>query len=164
MLCKLRYTHPSQREFGPPVIWPTLVSLRNRTTGRSGRQNTCVWQTWHCYFLRVLSWSSFNDNVFWSLPKDPFKGKWCLAKRNFKQNYCHAWHTKIKVFVPLPSCCVSSLLTRCSSIQQAISEFQNPHYQNQAKWKKMRMWKKKSFICMRIKTNFHINGFFLASL
>ena len=109
-------------------IWPTLVSLRNRTTGRSGRQNTCVWQTWHCYFLRVLSWSSLNDNVFWSLPKDPFKGKWCLAKRNFKQNYCHAWHTKIKVFVPLPSCCVSSLLTRCSSIQQAISEFQNPHY------------------------------------
>ena len=56
-------------------IWPTLVSSRNRTAGRSGRQNTCVWQTCHCYFLRILSWSSLNNNVFWSLPKDPFKGK-----------------------------------------------------------------------------------------
>ena len=62
--------------------------------------------------LRVLSWSLLNINVFWSLQKDPFNGKWNLAKNNyFKQNYCHAWDTKFAIFVPLPSCCVSSLIT-----------------------------------------------------
>ena len=40
-----------------------MVSLRNRTAGRRGRQNVCVWQTWQGYHLRVLSWSSlrFSD-------------------------------------------------------------------------------------------------------
>ena len=27
-----------------------IVSLRNRTAGRRGRQNACVWQRWHCYY------------------------------------------------------------------------------------------------------------------
>ena len=27
-----------------------------------------------------------------------------------KQNYCHACHTRFAVFLPPPSCCVSSLL------------------------------------------------------
>ena len=40
------------------------------------------------------------------LQKDLFKGKW----RCFKQNYCHACHTRFAVFFPLPSCCVSSLM------------------------------------------------------
>ena len=44
------------------------------------------------------------------LQKDLFKGKWILAKSYFKQNYCHACHTRFAVFFPLPSCCVSSLL------------------------------------------------------
>ena len=39
-----------------------------------------------------------------------FKGKWSLAKSCFKQNYCHACHTRFAVFFPLPYCCVSSLL------------------------------------------------------
>ena len=43
--------------------------------------------------------------------KDLFKGKWSLAKSCFKQNYCHACHTRFVVFFPLPSCCVSSLLS-----------------------------------------------------
>ena len=40
--------------------WP---SRKNRTA------NTCVWQTWQGYYLRVLSWSSHNTNVFWSFTK-----------------------------------------------------------------------------------------------
>ena len=32
-----------------------LVSLRNRTAERRGRQNARVWQTWLGYYLRVLS-------------------------------------------------------------------------------------------------------------
>ena len=44
------------------------------------------------------------------LPKDLFKRKRSLAKSYFKQNYCHACHTRLAVFFPLPSCCVSSLM------------------------------------------------------
>ena len=33
-----------------------------------------------------------------------------MAKSYFKQNYCHACHTRFSVFFPLPSCCVSSLI------------------------------------------------------
>ena len=54
--------------------------------------------------------------VLWNWPlvfyKNLFKGKWSLAKRYFKQNYCHACHTKFAVFFPLPSCCLSSLMMK----------------------------------------------------
>ena len=42
------------------------------------------------------------------LQKYLFKGS--LAKSYFKQNYCHACHTRLAVFFPFPSCCVSSLI------------------------------------------------------
>ena len=45
------------------------MSLRNRTAGRRGRQNICVWQTWQGYYFRVLSSSSLKINIFWSLTK-----------------------------------------------------------------------------------------------
>ena len=32
-----------------------------------------------------------------------------MAKCYFKQNFGHACHIRFAVFVPLPSCCVSSL-------------------------------------------------------
>ena len=35
-----------------------------------------------------------------------------MAKSCFKQNYCHACHTRFAVFFPLPSRCVSSLLRK----------------------------------------------------
>ena len=38
-----------------------------------------------------------------------------MAKSYFKQNYCHACHTNFVVFLPLPTCCVSSLLTPLDS-------------------------------------------------
>ena len=55
-----------------------FVSLRNRTGEERRRQNTCVWQTWQGYYVRVLPWSG-------SLQKNVFKGKWSLAKSCFKQ-------------------------------------------------------------------------------
>ena len=58
------------------------------------RQKSCVWQTWQGYYVRVLLWSG-------PLQKDLFKGKWSLAKSCFKQNYCHACHTRFAVFFPL---------------------------------------------------------------
>ena len=61
-----------------------------------------------CYYLGVLS--SHNINVSWSFTKDLFKGRCSLAKSFFKQNYCHACHTRVSVFFPLPSCGVTSLL------------------------------------------------------
>ena len=48
--------------------------------------------------MRVLSWSSLNINVFWSLQKDLFKGEWSLSKSYLKQNYCIACcHTRFAV-------------------------------------------------------------------
>ena len=52
------------------------------------------------------------------LPKDLFKRKGSLAKSYFKQNYCHACHTRFAVFFPLPSCCVSSLVWGRKELQE----------------------------------------------
>ena len=87
-----------------------IVSLRNRTAGRRGRQNACAWRTWQGHYFRVLSWSSLTSMFSGLLQKNLFKGKWIFAKSYFKQNYCHACHTRFAVFFPLPSCCVSSLI------------------------------------------------------
>ena len=84
--------------------------LDNRAAGRRGRQIACAWRTWQGYYVRILSWSSLTSMFSGLLQKDLFKGKWSLAKRFFKQNYCHACHIRFAVFFPLPSCCVSSLL------------------------------------------------------
>ena len=56
-------------------------------------------------------WSSLK--LMWSglLQKDFVKGGWSTAEKLFKQNYCHARHTKFAVFFLLLSCCVSSLLS-----------------------------------------------------
>ena len=66
-----------------------LVSVRNRTAGRRGRQNVCVWQTWQGYYLRVLSWSSLN--ILCSLvfcKKISLKESEVWWKVISKQNYC----------------------------------------------------------------------------
>ena len=87
-----------------------VVSLRNRTVERRGRQNDWVWQTWRGYYLRVLSGIHLTLLFLALLQKDLFKGMWSLAEGFFKENYCHACHTRFAVVFPLPSCCVSSLL------------------------------------------------------
>ena len=88
-----------------------LVSLRNGTVGRRGRQIACAWRTWQGYNLYVLLWSWLTSMFSVLLPKDQFKRKGSLAKSYFKQNYCHACLTRFAVFFPLPSCCVSSVFT-----------------------------------------------------
>ena len=44
------------------------------------------------------------------LQKDQLKESEVWRKVISKQNYCHACLTRFAVFLPLPSCCVSSLL------------------------------------------------------
>ena len=90
----------------------TIVSLRNRTVERRGRQNAWAWQTWRDYYLRVLSRIHLKLMFLTLLQKDLFKGMWSLAEAKQKQNYCHACHTRFAVVFPLPSCCVSSLMKR----------------------------------------------------
>ena len=45
--------------------------------------------------MRVLSCSSLAPTFSGLLQKDLFKEKLSLAKSYFKQNYCHAFHTKV---------------------------------------------------------------------
>ena len=104
-----RLSHKVCRLLPSPVQLRTFIDLRNRTAGRRGRQIACAWRTWQGYNLRILSWSSLTSMFSGLLQKDLFKGKWSLAKSYFKQNYCHACHTRFAVFFLLPSCCVSSL-------------------------------------------------------
>ena len=58
---------------------------------------------------RVLSGIHLTLMFFALLQKDLFKGMWSLAEGFFKQNFCHACHTRFAVVFPLPSCCVSLL-------------------------------------------------------
>ena len=68
-----------------------------------------MWRTWQGYYLRVLSWSSIK----WTFSGQCFTKRsiwrWSLDESFFKQNYCHACHTRFAFFFPLPFCCVSSL-------------------------------------------------------
>ena len=93
-------------------IMSILVSLLIRTAQRRRRQKPCVWQTWHTYYLRVCCHVQLIQLCFDLLQKDLLKGRWSLAEIIFKQNYCHACHTRFAVFFPLPSLRVGSLLTR----------------------------------------------------
>ena len=90
------------------VVEVMMVSLRNRTVERRGRQNAWARQTWWGYYLRVLSGIHLTLMFLALLQKDWFKGMWSLAEA--KQNYCHACHTRFAVVFLLPSFCVSSLI------------------------------------------------------
>ena len=89
-----------------------LVSLLITTAQRRRRQKPCVWQTWHAYYLHVCRDVQLIQLCFDLLQKDLLKGRWSLAEIIFKQNYCHACHTRFAVFFSLPSLRVGSLLTR----------------------------------------------------
>ena len=83
-------------------------------TGRQEEEEdgkTLVWGKWD----RAINWLFCRDcqlklRFSGLLQKDLLKGNWSWAKSCFKQNYCHACHTRFAVFFPLPSCCVSSLI------------------------------------------------------
>ena len=100
-----------------------LVSLHNGMAGGRGRQIACAWRTWQGYNLGVLLWSWLTSMFSGLLPKDLFKRKGSLAKSYFKQNYCHACHTRFAVFFPLPSCCISSLLSERWPLWKGSSVF-----------------------------------------
>ena len=46
------------------------------------------------------------------LQNDLFLGMQSLVEGFFKQNHCHACHTRFAVVSPLSSCCISSLILR----------------------------------------------------
>ena len=72
----------------------------------------CVTNVTGLLLEHFLWWSSLIVKIIFPglLQKDLFKGGWSLADKFFKQNYCHTCHTKFAVFLPLPACCVSSLI------------------------------------------------------
>ena len=74
-----------------------IVSSRYRTAERRERQNACVRQTWQPHFLCVWWWSSLKLLFSGLLHEDLFKGGWSSAEKFFKQNYCHACHTRFAV-------------------------------------------------------------------
>ena len=86
-----------------------VLSLRNRTAGpdEDGKVLTCdkCGRAITYMFCRDLYLTVIFSGL---LQKDLFKGKWCLAKSYFKQNYCHVCHTRFAVLFPHPSCCVRS--------------------------------------------------------
>ena len=72
----------------------------------------CVTNVTGLLLEHFLWWSSLIVKIIFPslLQKDLFKGGWSSADKFFKQNYCHTCHTRFAVFLPLPSCCVSSLI------------------------------------------------------
>ena len=72
----------------------------------------CVTNVTGLLLEHFLWWSSLIVKIIFPglLQKDLFKGGWSSADKSFKQNYCHACHTRFAVFLPLPSCCISSLI------------------------------------------------------
>ena len=75
-------------------------------------KHLCVTNVTGLLLEHFLWWSSLVVKIIFPglLQKDLFKGGWSSADKFFKQNYCHACHTRFAVFLPLPSCCVSSLI------------------------------------------------------
>ena len=72
----------------------------------------CVTNVTGLFLEHFLWWSSLIVKIICPglLQKDLFKGGWSSADKFFKQNYCHPCHTRFAVFLPLPSCCISSLI------------------------------------------------------
>ena len=97
------------------TIYPTglivvIVSLHNRKAERRGRQNACVWQTWHGYYLRVLLCSLLPINAFWSFTIRSVKKRLKIGGKFFKTKLLSRLSHKVCRLLPLPSCCVSYLI------------------------------------------------------
>ena len=85
-----------------------LDSKKRRTA------NACVRRTWHvshctCMFFCDLNWTLLCFGLF---QKDLSKERRSSAESFSKSHdYSRACHTRFAVFFPLPSCCVSSLIS-----------------------------------------------------
>ena len=71
-----------------------------------------------CVFCRDLY---LKLTISGLLKNGVFKGRGKLTERFFKQNYCHACHTRFAVFFPLPSCCANSSLFQVKENRQKRS-------------------------------------------
>ena len=94
----------------PGLNLTIFLGTGRRTAERRERQNARVWQTWRGHYLRVLSGIQLTLMFLALVQKDLFNGMSSLVEGFFKQNYCHACHTRFAVDFPLPSFCVSSLI------------------------------------------------------
>ena len=108
-----------------PKIWLSYWLANNSEfTQQDGRKKTtakrlCVTNVTGLF----LAWSSLKLMFSGLLQKELFKGGCRSAEMFFQQNYCHACHTRFAVFFPLPSCCVSSLISLEDCLTERIMVF-----------------------------------------
>ena len=79
------------------------------------QQNFCVWQTWQGYNLSDCCDPQLTLLCSGPLRKYLFKGRWSLAEIFFKQNFCHACHTRFAILL-------------CSTILLHIQKFSTVWY------------------------------------
>ena len=73
---------------------------KRRQKEEDGKTFVCDKRDRASYYFRVLSWFFLNNTVFWSFTKkDLFKARWRLVENVFKQNYCHACHTRFAIML-----------------------------------------------------------------
>ena len=65
--------------------------------GRKKRKKRTAKGLWKAYYLCFFVWSSLKLTFSGLLQNDLFKGGWSSAEKFFKQNYCHACHTRFAV-------------------------------------------------------------------
>ena len=91
---------------------PGCYSEFTQQDGRKKRRAKCLCDKYDRAISYVFCCNPHLTLIFSGLlQKDLFKGRSSLAEIFFKQNYCHACHTRVAVFFPVLSCYVSSLVT-----------------------------------------------------
>ena len=107
--------YQSRRDCHPFIKECAVISEFPRQDGKEEEDGkTLVWDKLDraitCVFCRDLHLTPIFSGPL-KKRSDLFKIPWSLAKSCFKRNYCHACHARFAVFFPVPSCCVSSLLS-----------------------------------------------------
>ena len=96
-----------------------IISEFMQHDGRKKRTAKCL--CWQGYYLHVLLWSLLNILMFSALlQNNMFKERWSLRQNYFKQNYCHACHTRFAVLFDLLFCCISSPWNFCTRYSKVI--------------------------------------------
>ena len=103
-LNKVRELSATWTTIYPAGLIVVIVSLHNRKAERRGRQNACVWQTWHGYYLRVLLCSLLPINAFWSFTIGSVKKRVKIGGTLFKTKLLSRLSHKVCRLLPLPFC------------------------------------------------------------
>ena len=114
-LNKVRELSATWTTIYPAGLIVVIVSLHNRKADSRGRENACVWQTWHGYYLRVLLCSLLPIKAFWSFTVRSVKKRVKFAGNFFKIKLLSRLSHKVCRLLPLPFCFVSSLIYLKSS-------------------------------------------------